>query len=231
VSPANDGLALATRDGRVLYRLDLDRYRQRRKDAAHLIDARCAEVCAKLWRPVPAPANFAAVGEWGVDERSGEPAQLTYKHDPLYSFSGKSLDEAAAAPVAPSYFSSYAAKPTQLRDGVPVSTIYWHEALYQPPAPKVAAPAGVGLQWFKAGYYFAAGDHRLYAPARAHACSAACGGMTPLAAPMAGLPVGEWRPVEGNDGQRAWSYKGRIVYRAQADDAAPGADWQALEAR
>jgi predicted lipoprotein with Yx(FWY)xxD motif len=227
-----DGLALADAQGRLLYRLDLDRYRARRKDMAKLVEARCADICQRLWRPVSAPPAFKPDGEWGVVERAGAAALLTYKGDPLYSFTGKSLDEAAEAPIAPSYFSSYAAKPTELRDGVPVGTIYWHAALYQPPPPKTAAPAGVSAQWLKAAYVFAdRANHRLYTAKDGRTCRAECGGLTPLPAPMAALPVGEWRPVEGGAGQRVWAYKGRIVYRATADDAAPGAAWQALEAR
>src|SRR6185437_15222695 len=47
----DEGLALADAHGQLLYRLDLDRYRARRRQAAAMIDQRCADVCDKLWRP------------------------------------------------------------------------------------------------------------------------------------------------------------------------------------
>lgn len=226
------GLALAGADGRPLYRLDLDGYAARRKDLGRLVKARCADVCSTMWRPVAPPAGYAPAGDWGVVERPGAGPQLTYKKAPLYSFIGKSLEEAASTPIAPSYFSSYAAKPSELRDGVPVSTIYWHEALYQPPAPDVASPAGVSLHWEKAAYVFAdASGKSLYAPAAGQACASGCAEMKPLAAPLAAQPVGAWRPVQDQGGQRVWAYRGRIVYQAADQQPAAGAGWQALEAR
>jgi predicted lipoprotein with Yx(FWY)xxD motif len=225
------GLALADGQGRLLYRLDLDRYRARRKDAAHLVDARCAGVCDKLWLAVPAPRDFHPGDDWGVVQRAGGPPQITFKGDPLYAFVGKSLDEAAALNVAPPYFSSYSAPPVELRQGVPTVTLYWHQALYQPPAPKIMAPGGVNASWFKASYVFAdPGGRKLYAPRRGRECTLACGDLEPLPAPLAALAVGDWRPVEGGDGQRVWSFKGRTVYRAQGP-AEPDADWQILEVR
>jgi predicted lipoprotein with Yx(FWY)xxD motif len=216
----------------VLYRLDLDRYRKRRPQSAKLIAERCGGACGQLWTPAAAPAGLKPDDDFAAVERKGAPAQLSYKGDPLYTFAGKSLDEAAKVEVAPSYFSSYAAKPVQLHDGVPSATLYWHEALYQPPQLKTPAPAGVSARWVKTTYVFAdSEEHKLYAPKVGRGCVGGCDGLAPLAAPMAALPVGDWRPVEGKDGQRLWSYKGRLVYRAEAADTEPGADWQALEAR
>jgi predicted lipoprotein with Yx(FWY)xxD motif len=217
----------------VLYRLDLDRYRARRRDAAHAIELRCAKVCDQLWRPVAAPAGLHPGGDWSQVQRPGGPAQLAYKGDPLYAFIGKSLDEAAEATIAPPYFSSYAAPPVALHDGVPTATLYWHEALYRPPEPKVATPAGVSAAWFKTAYVFADADARkLYMPRGARLCPSTCDGLEALPAPLAALSVGDWRPIETKDGQRVWSFKARVVYRLQAAGTdEPGPDWQALEVR
>jgi predicted lipoprotein with Yx(FWY)xxD motif len=226
-----DGLALADAQGRLLYRLDVDRYAKRRKDAAQLIAARCADVCDKLWRPVAPPVALASGDDWSALKRPDGTAQLAYKGDPLYVFAGKSLDEAAAEPIAPSYFSSYSAKPVELRDGVPVSTLYWHAALYQPPTPMADAPAGVALRWMKTAYVFAAGDRPLY-QAQGGDCAGACHGLEPLAAPLAALPVGAWRPVEDKRGRRCWSYRGRLVYAAgDAAQEPTGQAWRRLELR
>lgn len=231
VSP--DGLALADRQGRPVYRLDLDRYAKRRAGIANMIAARCADVCDKFWRPIPAPQDFRPAGDWGMEPRNGARPQLTYKGDPLYTFTGKSPAETASLRIAPPYFSGYAAKSIELQEGVPVSTLYWHAALYQPPAPEVVAPAGVGVRWFRTDYVFAyAGERTLYTGGAANACADACGDVEPLIAPLAALALGPWRPVEDKSGQRYWSYRGQRVYVArQGAPDAPAGDWQALQAR
>lgn len=229
---AEDGLALALASGEPLYRLDLDRYAKRRRDAARVAAERCADVCDRLWRPAPAPAGFKAEGDWTTTERPWG-AQLTYKGDPLYSFAGKDLAEAEAAAVAPPYFSSYTAKPVKMVEGVPVATLYWHAALYQPPAPDAPTPAGVGVRWEKTAYVFADAENReLYVAKSGRACQEDCDGLQPLAAPMAAAALGEWKPVEDAVGGRYWAYRGRIAHHAASADAKPpGGDWRLLEAR
>lgn len=228
---SDEGLTLALSDGKLLYRLDLDRYAKRRRDAARVAAERCADVCDKLWRPVPAPKGFQANDEWTTTERPWG-AQLTYKGDPLYTFVGASLSEAAKAPVAPPYFSSYSAKPVTMVEGVPIATLYWHPALYQPPAPETKTPAGVGVRWAKTAYVFADAENReLYVAKSGHACKDDCDGLQPLPAPLAAAPIGEWKPVEDPAGARYWAYQGRIVHRAMSADAeAPGGGWRPIEA-
>jgi predicted lipoprotein with Yx(FWY)xxD motif len=115
---------------------------------------------------------------------------------------------------------------------VPAGTVYWHAALYQPPAPEVAAPAGISLRWAKARYVFAdASGKSLFTPAAAATCAGGCQGLHPFPAPLAAQPVGAWRPVQEKDGQRVWSYRGRVVYQASDAEPAAGADWKALEPR
>lgn len=230
--PSDDGLALVDADGRGVYRLDLDRYRSRRGQAGPLIAARCAEVCDQLWRPVAVPPSFKPSGDWGIAATPQHPPQLTYKGDPLYSFIGKSLAVAAEAPVAPPYFTGYAAKPSELHEGVPTATVYWHAALYAPPAPEVPSPAGISLRLVKGRYVFAEASGRgLYAPSAGGTCAASCVALEPLAAPLAAQPVGAWRPIHDKDGARVWSYRGRLVYRAVDAEPPPGSGAQPLVAR
>lgn len=231
VQKSPDGLVLA-QAGKLLYRIDLDRFAKRRRGNPGLAEARWAEFNTGLWSPVAAPKDFRADGDWSVTPRpSGD--QLTYKGDPLYSFTGRNLEEAGKAQFAPPYFSSYAAKPTLLVSGVPAATLYYHPALYQPAPPKVTAPSGVTARWSKVAYVFADAENRgLYAAGSSRPCAKGCDGLKPFAAPLAAIPVGEWRPVQQKDGQRLWAYRGRIVYQAQSADAdAPGGDWSQLEVR
>lgn len=228
---SDEGLALVDADGRSLYRLDLDRYGRRFPNAAQAIAQRCANVCDRLWRPAAPPAGFSPAGDFGVTKSKDGAAQLTFKGDPLYTFAGKSLDEAAAVPVAPPYLSGYTGKPLTMHEGVPVSVVYWRRALYQPAAPKEVLPSGVTLRWSKTAYVLSAGERPLYV--RQGACAKDCGGLEPLAAPLAALPVGSWKPTEdAASGRRYWSYRGQLVYAAQ-DAAAPPQDraWRKLEAR
>ena len=134
-----------------------------------VFEARWTALDDGLWRPVAAPKDFKADGDWSVTQRRAGP-QLTYKGDPLYSFTGKSLDDAA--------------------------------------------------------------NHTLYAAKSGKACATACDGLKPFSAPLAALPIGEWRPVVDKGGERVRAYRGRIVYQAQSADAdAPGDNWSRLEVR
>ena len=90
-----EGLTLVDAAGKPIYRLDTDRIIKRRPEIAATINARCGDVCARIWRPMAPPAGFTAAGDWGVIQRNGA-AQLTYKGDPLYHFAGK--NGSAAAP-------------------------------------------------------------------------------------------------------------------------------------
>jgi predicted lipoprotein with Yx(FWY)xxD motif len=227
-----DGLALADSQGRQLYHLDQDRTARRFKGAGFRAWGRCTEACHALWSPVAAPADFKPAGDWGVWEGWGGVRQLTFRNDPLYVYLGKSFDEAAALDIAPPFLSGYAGKPIRLEDGVPRTTLYWHAATIEPPAPKTPAPAGVTPHWEKTAFVFAdARDRKLYTPKAGGGCAADCGGLKPLLAPLAALPVGEWRPVTDRNGERVWAYRGQMVYQAADADSAPGPDWRLLELR
>lgn len=229
VQKSADGLLL-TLQGRPLYRLDLDRMLKRRRSAAPAGEARWAELNTGLWAPVAAPKDFKAEGDWSATPRKTGP-QLTYKGDPLYSFTGKSLEEAAKVEFAPPYFSSYTAKATLVSNGVPVATLYYHPAFYEPPAPKISAPSGVTARWSKTAFVFADSDnHDLYASKSGRVCASGCDGLKPFFAPLAALPVGDWRPMQETNGERYWAYRGRLVYQS-ADADAPGGDWSTLEVR
>ena len=231
VNTAEGGLVLAQSDGKALYRLDIDRIRTRlRAYGGNLLEERCADVCAKYWRPAAAPPGFTPHGDWAVIEHSSV-HQLTYKGDPLYTFEGKTFDEMASIPIVPPYMSGYSAPPAYLSNGIPIATIYWHAADYQPAAPKVNAPAGVKMQWSKTTYVFA--DFRkqtLYAPRSGQLCDGQCDGLKLFPAAFAALPGPDWRPELDKSGVRYWAYRGRPVYQASDDSGQPPESrWQALE--
>lgn len=232
VQKGADGLVLASH-GKPLYRIDVDRMVKRRPGANAIGEARWRQFGASLWARVPAPQDFKPSRDWSATPRAGGESQLTYKGDPLYVFTGDSLADAAKAPLAPQYFSSYAAKPTAIADGVPVATLYYHPALYQPPTPKIVAPSGVAARWWKTAFVFTDAEGRdLYIAKSAAGCAHDCKGLKRFAAPLAALPLGDWRPVQAADGERYWNYRGQAVYRAEDADAdAPAGAWTRLELR
>ena len=137
----------------------------------------------------------------------------------------------AAISIQPSYMSGYTAPPTLLEDGVPVATLYWHAATYQPAPPKVTAPTGVTVQWSKAAYVFADFHKQtLYAPKSGQVCNIECDGLKPFPAPLAARAMGDWRPEQDKSGARYWAYRGNPVYRAADVTAEPPASrWQPLD--
>lgn len=227
------GLVLADSGGAPLYQLDIDRWKQRREGLNEVINGRCAQVCERAWIPVEPPKAFKPAGDWSIQTGWSGVRQLAYKGQPLYRFAGKSLDELAHAKVAPPHWSSYSAQPTALADGVPVATKYWHAALFQPPPPKLEAPASVAVQWSKTAYHFIDSDKSdLYTRKSGSSCTGGCDGFEPFAAPLAVQPIGAWRPVETKDGARVWSFRGKLVYRAGTGSSnGPGSEWSLLEIR
>jgi predicted lipoprotein with Yx(FWY)xxD motif len=228
-----EGLALAASEGAPLYRLDLDRWAHRRDGLEERIKSRCADTCERLWIPVTPPKAFKPEGDWSVLQGWSGAQQLAYKSQPLYRFAGKSLDELTYSKVAPANWGSYSAPPTALVDGVPVTTRYWHAVPYQPPAPKLTAPASVTAEWSKTAYRLADSEKReLYTRRAEQTCTSGCEGFEPFPAPLAAQPIGAWRPMETQEGASAWSFRDKLVYRRTAgtpEDAA--SDWKFLEVR
>ena len=48
--------------------------------------SKCAATCARTWRPVLAPPDAAAVGDWTAITRADASKQWAYKGRPVYTF-------------------------------------------------------------------------------------------------------------------------------------------------
>jgi predicted lipoprotein with Yx(FWY)xxD motif len=235
--PTPAGPVLVDEHGVMLYRLDIDRYRekfrQKSADPQKSVDAyRCGDACRQLWVPIVPARDFQAGGDWGQIELVDGTHQLTYRTDPLYRYAADSFTAAAQLDIYPPYVASYASPPVRMVDGVPIVSLYWHSVVYSPPPPDVAAPSGIAATWSDGSYVFSTSEgHRLYQKTRGTNCTNACPHFTPLVAPLAAVPLGPWRPIESASGEMFWQYKGQTVYVRDGD---PGVDlsqvpWRPLE--
>jgi predicted lipoprotein with Yx(FWY)xxD motif len=218
-----DGPVLADEHGVMLYRLDIDRhrekFRQKSADPQKSVDAyRCGDACHKLWVAVAPAGTFRAAGDWGQVELADGTHQLTYKNDPLYRYAADSFNAAAQLDVYPPYVASYASPPARMADGVPIVSVYWHSVAYSPPPLDVAAPSGIAATWSDGSYVFTTSEgQRLYLKDRGTNCTNTCPHFTPLTAPLAAVPMGPWRPIESEGGDMLWQYKGQTVYVRDGD--------------
>jgi predicted lipoprotein with Yx(FWY)xxD motif len=92
---------LADENGMVIYTSDKDE-----NDKSN-----CVDQCAQTWKPLLAPKKAAAFGDWRIVARPDGASQWSYRHKPLYTYSGdttfadpsgekdgwKAIDFAAAA--------------------------------------------------------------------------------------------------------------------------------------
>lgn len=226
---SNDVLVLADADGRPIYKLDFDpnapenessnassmaqiSREERRKEMALM---RCADLCKNNWLPLKPPEGYKPAGQWSVI-RLPSGFQLAYMNVPLYRFAGSDMEVVKSRPVFPPYFSAYSAPAARLQDGVPDGSLYWHEIPYRPQPLPVVAPPGIIAHWSGSGYVMALADGTtLYSLVGNASCNSSCTSMEPLRAPMGAQSIGEWHPVDGEDGIRRWSFGGRHVYRAK----------------
>jgi predicted lipoprotein with Yx(FWY)xxD motif len=63
-------------DARAIYYFDKDKPGR----------SNCDRTCAATWRPVLAPADASAVGDWTAILRKDGPKQWAYKRRPVYTF-------------------------------------------------------------------------------------------------------------------------------------------------
>ncbi|MFC4595847.1 hypothetical protein [Sphingobium tyrosinilyticum] len=228
IKESSDGLILAMASGELVYQLDFDRgpAADRRRDLAK---ARCANFCNRHWAPVLASRRFTATGKWTiVDQPAGQ--QLAYDGAPLYRFIGGTMDVLGKVPVFPPYFSGYSKSAAALVNGVPNGSRYWQTVPYRPAAPRIMAPAGVTPRWSGKAFILSDSSGKsLYLSADGKPCAPACADVEPLKAPLAAEPVGEWRPIDSEDGVRRWTYRGTPVYRARGDTVPDEAAFKPME--
>ncbi|GAA0310514.1 SCO0930 family lipoprotein [Sphingomonas oligophenolica] len=151
----------------------------------------CIGPCAKIWTPLAAPADAKPVGRWKV-ERATQGPQWSYSNDLVFTYN---------ADLAPGDMAG---------DGY---EDMWSIIAHIPPAPRLAAPAGVTARYVDAHYILSdTGGHALFVSAGA--CDAACATWSPFPAGMAARDMGDWTVRRDGD-QARWVYRGKPVYVSQ----------------
>lgn len=92
----------------------------------------------------------------------------------------------------------------------------WNTLKFIPPAPKMAAPGGVGSVFVKDAYLLTDKDGKLLYTGR---CGKDCASWRPLAAGVASQGVGEWT-VDRSSDRPMWLYRGKPVFVAADDQVA-----------
>jgi predicted lipoprotein with Yx(FWY)xxD motif len=190
------GYVLADHAGHTLYVRD-------RADASEAGDAAALD---SLWQPFRAPWLAIDQGSWTVETSRAGARQWAYKGEPLYTFT-RDID--------PGDIHGHGSQGE------------WSAVILEEAA---GLPQWMTVQWTDLGLAYADKDGMtLYAPIdmdvidAAKTCPEECmeENWRPVLAEADEESVGTWIIRENDQGQRQWSYKGRLVYTHTRDEA-PG---------
>ena len=177
----------------------------------------CFGPCVSVWPPVRAAAEPTPFGDWSLVARGDGAPQWAYRGRPLYRYRHEEQTDWAIGQG--NVWQIATVDPFPVRGGRRRSYL---RAAVRPTRFEVAgAPPGIVAETTRFGVALAdARGMTLYAaPA---ACQPTCAGIwTPLRAPAAAVPFGDWSVAPRADGLTQWVYRGRPLY-ACTRDAAPG---------
>ena len=148
----------------------------------------CNDVCARAWPPLMAPDTAQGDAVWSVIKRADGKSQWALNGKPVYTFAkdlpGTSFGEGAG-------------------------NLAWRVALSP-----ILTPPGVTLRQSVLGRILIdRNGNTLYQRGDGKACAAKClDDFTPLIAPLAAKPKGDWTMVARDDGARQWAYQGKPLY-------------------
>ena len=174
----------------------------------------CFEECASVWPPVRASAGAEPFGEWSLIQRKDGAPQWAYRGRPLYRYRWEEETDWAIGQGDLWQFAAVDPFPDHSRRR---RSSYLRTAARQTRFPVEAGPPGIVAETTPYGVALAdARGRTLYvAPA---GCEPACGGVwTPLGAPAAAVPAGDWSVVAREDGRAQWAFKGQPLYRCTTD--------------
>ena len=174
----------------------------------------CFEACASVWPPVRASVGAEPFGDWSLIQRKDGAPQWAYRGRPLYRYH---WEEETDWPIGQGDLWLFATVDPFPDRSPRRRSSYLRTAARQTRFAVEAAPPGIVAETTPLGIALAdARGMTLYvAPA---GCEPDCGGpWTPLRAPAAAVPVGDWSVVARDDGRPQWAYKGQPLYRCAAD--------------
>lgn len=173
----------------------------------------CTGACAEAWPPALAPANATPVGDWSTVSRTGATRQWAHRGRPLYRSASDTTIGAANG------------------DGADSGS--WHAAVLRPGADielpadvlvrDLAAGGGIGLTDAAGITLYVQDGDAAHPPASRH--------WSPLEAPAIANPVGEFSIIARDDGITQWAWRGRPLYRFDADQSAGDFYGAGVEAR
>lgn len=181
----------------------------------------CVAECAKAWPPLAVGDAASSPGaEWVAITRPDGSRQWSFRGKPLYTFAKDDAPRVALGDRVGQAW-SVARIPLRTPPGVAVRSIHLGRVLVD--------ARGLTLYW--------SDDEkpRGNEPARPR-CEGEClRRWPPLAAPLLANPIGDWKPIDREDGLRQWTYKGRPLYLHLRDlrpgdtlgDGADDRTWQA----
>ena len=168
----------------------------------------CFEACATEWPPVRASADSEPFGDWSLVGRTDGAPQWAYKGRPLYRYRWE--EETNWAIGQGDLWQIAMVDPFPDRERRRRS--YLRSRGRQTRFPVKSAPAGIVGETTPLGVVLADAEGlALYvAPA---GCESTCDAMwTPLRAPAAAVPIGDWLVVPRDDGLPQWTFQGRPLY-------------------
>lgn len=197
---------LGNRSGKPLYTYDQDGASGK---------ATCAGECAKEFPPLTAPKNAKAFGPWTLVTRDGGEKQWAYYGQPLYVYSGE--DPTGELPSGRDIIKDEDAAGMDLGSKRFSPKSGWKRAAYTPEK-SVTTPAGISLESLAVanGYGFVIPGTGMVtyilksAPKNPRM-------WTPVYAPGAARPMGDFTIVAREDGTRQWAFKNQLLYTYNGD--------------
>ena len=200
----------------------------------------CYDECANVFPPLIASSRAEPYGDWSLVTRDDGARQWALKGKPLYTYS-LDIDPGSVAGNSPAATGA----PRVDRAGNPVGAGLrgyqgerpelkplpdgWQPA-YLYPMPWLELPPGISVNELPDASAFVLVDiskHTLYRFAgevgeEARQCDpGSCRDeWVPLSAPLIAKPIGDFKPVDRDDGIRQWTYKGKGLYTYSGDLAA-----------
>ena len=174
----------------------------------------CHGECAAVWPPVRASVGAEPFGEWSLVQRKDGAPQWAYRGRPLYRYRWEVETDWAIGQGDLWLFATVDPFPDRSRRH---RGSYLQVAATRTRFAVDAAPPGIVAETTPLGVALAdaRGMTLYFAPA---GCEPGCGSpWSPLRAPAAAVPLGDWSVVVREDGWAQWAFKGQRLYRCTAD--------------
>lgn len=210
VRKSDAGSVYVDRRGHVLYGMDMRTVLRWAPNPAKY----CADSCKAEWQPLAAPADAAVNVIYPQAYREDVPkgmfnpqkapdwTVIAGAEGPQWVYKGWHL-----------VFTRRTDAGSTAHDGAGDRT--WNTLKYIPPKPAVVLPVGVNARYLGGAYVLADAGGRLLFTGP---CPAPCSWL-PLAAPMAGLGMKDWKVALTGDAPQ-WLRKGKPVFVSPSDDPA-----------